>query len=138
MKQGRPSTVPTHWRELVDCAGGTAALGEALGMPQSTFYRALRGIAPFPEDKKLTLEILCELYDIKNPLEHIGPLSRHKDLGPLRVLGEAIAKGFPPADRTLAKLRLLYPEHQLLELAEAETTPEEILRAVTVLLESGE
>lgn len=107
---------------------------DALDMSQSTFYRAARGMQPWTDSQRNTLEVLAELFDVANPIE-TSP-QRVPTLVPLRMLGEALERGFPPADRTLHKLRVMYPEPLLLRLAESEDAPENILRAVTALLES--
>lgn len=130
----KPSTLSPEWSELIATVGGITSVCEALGMPQTTFYRASRGRVRFPEEKREALDILCDLYGAKNPLESQPP-ARAKDLSPLGMLGDAVAQGFPPAARVIEKLRKMYPEEQLLELAESDATPERILRAVIILLE---
>ncbi len=132
----RKSTVPKEWKKLIDTVGGIEAVCLALPMAQSTFYRATRGLVKWPADMDDALADLCKVYDVPNPLANaMAAQARSKDLRPLRMLGEALENGFPPATRTLAKLRMQYPEKQLVELAESDGAPETILRAVTALLE---
>jgi hypothetical protein len=123
-----------EWTDLINAVGGMAGVCEALDMPQTTFYRASRGIVAFPESKREALSILCDLYEVANPVD-TQPRARVKDLAPLGMLGDALAKGFPPAERALEKLRQMYPQDQLVELAESDGTSERILRAVTLLLD---
>lgn len=130
----RKSTLSPAWKALSTAVGGPSAIADALGMSQTTFYRVSRGFSAFPEDKRDALEILCDLYDIPNPVE-AKAITRAKDLTPLRMLGDALERGLPPATRTLEKLRAMYPTEQLTELAESDNTPPNILRGVTVLLE---
>lgn len=130
----RKSTISPEWKDLIDKVGGIGEICAALGMGPKQFYLNSRGKVRFPETKRLALEILCEIEDVKNPLD-AGPIARAKDLSPLRMLGDSLARGFPPAPRTLEKLRSIYPQVQLLELAESDGTPEAILRGVTCLLE---
>lgn len=132
----RKTTLSKEWRELLDTVGGINGVCDALGMSQSTFYRASRGQIEMPPDKKEALQILCDLYDLKNPLK-TTTLPFARDLIPLRLMGEAMAKGFPPAGRTLERLRETYPVEQLVALAEGDDTPESILRAVQALLEDA-
>lgn len=132
----RKSTLSKEWTELMDACGGINGICEALGMSPSTFYRASRGHVELDDDKKAALEILCDLYRCKNPLK-ATPKAWARDYTPLRLLGEAIEKGFPPAKRTLDKLREIYPTDQLIKLAESEGTPETILRGVQALLEEA-
>lgn len=132
----RNTTLSKEWRELLDVVGGISGVCDALGMSSSTFYRASRGQIEMPPDKKEALQILCDLYDLKNPLKStVRPFAR--DLVPLRLLGDAIEKGFPPAPRTIERLRDTYPTEQLIALAESDDTPDTILRAVQALLEDA-
>lgn len=130
----RPTTISKAWRALLDRAGGVVALCNTLDMTGSTFYRATRGMIPFPEDKRNALEILCELYELPNPLE-AGPKPWNRDLTPLRLLGDAMSRGFPASPRIVSRLKQSYPTEQLIRLAEGEDTPEAILRACVALLE---
>lgn len=133
----RPTTLSKEWRQVLDMAGGITALCSSLGVTSSTFYRASRGLIELPEEKRNALEILCELCEIPNPLD-TAPRPWSKDLTALRLLGDALARGFPAGGaRAIEKLRKIYPVEQLTRLAEGEDTPEEILRAVTVLLDGG-
>lgn len=130
----RNTTLSKEWKTLIQAVGSINEVCKSLGVSQTTFYRASRGMIPFPDDKGSALEILCQIYSVTNPLERM-PKARVKDLVPLRLLGEALTKGMPTASRTLERLREMYPQAQLLELAESDGTPESILRAVTKLLE---
>lgn len=132
----RPTTLSKEWLGLIETVGGINGVCDALGVSQSTFYRAARGHNELPEEKKHALEILCELYELPNPLVN-GPKPWARDLTPLKLLGDAMAKGFPPAPRTVERLRGMFPTEQLVKLAEADGTPEVILRAVALLLEDA-
>lgn len=132
----RNTTLSPAWTALIDRVGGLAQLCDSLGMAQTTFYRASRGLVAFAEDKRTAISILSELYELPNPLEGQPLQPRVKDLAPLRMLGDAMAQGFPPATRVLERLRRMYPTSQLVELAESDNTPENILRGVAKLLEA--
>lgn len=141
----RKSTMTPEWDALVNAVRFEAEkvkqspldyIRDALDMSQSTFYRAARGMQPWTDQQRGTLEILADLFDAPNPVE--ATPRRIPTLVPLRMLGEALERGFPPADRTLQKLRAMYPETLLLRLAESEDAPENILRAVTALLETSQ
>lgn len=131
----RKSTLSPAWKALATAVGGATEIANSLGMSQTTFYRVSRGFSPFPDDKREALEILCDLYNVPNPIE-AKALARSKDLTQLRMLGDALEKELPIATRTLEKLRTIYPREQLIELAESDGTPENILRGVTMLLET--
>lgn len=60
------------------------------------------------------------------------------ELGPLDLLGQGLARGLPAPRRTLEHVRKLYTSDQLIALAEDDATPETVLRAVTLLLETEE
>ena len=133
---GRNATVLPEWQAVIKAVGGVGETRKALGVSQSTFYRVTHGEGRWPADRMNELEVLCEVYDVPNPLENERvTVARNKDLLPLRILGDALLRGMPAATRKLAELHAVYPEKQLLELAESDGTGPEIMAAVQALLE---
>jgi len=134
----KPTAAPKAWNELLDIVGGSAEFCEAIGISQSAWYRVCRGEIPFPAVQRAALEILCDQYETTHTAEQLIatlPRPRAKDLTQLRILGEAIERGFPVSAREIERLQAIYPEYQLNELAESDGTPPTIMRGVLPLLE---
>lgn len=142
----RPTTTPEHWKELLDAAGERAYaegkgggsinyLCEALEIAPSTLRRASRGEIKLGEDIASRLQVLCDMWDLDNPYEKTRPWS--KDLIPLRMLGQEIEMGLPVSPKAVARLRKMYPETQLVALANSDGTPTSIMRGVARLLEDS-
>lgn len=133
----KKSTLTHEWQRVADAAGGVEKLSQALGFSTATFYRVVRGQVKMTPEKRMALEIYCNRKQLPNPLI-TGPKPWERDLTALRLHGEALAKGFPSSRRDKAQLRMLYPETQLVKLAEADAAPDAILRACQDLLEPDE
>lgn len=142
----RPTTVPKEWKQLIDAAserayeegkgeGGVEYICSALSIAHSTLYRASRGQIALGADIEARLQVLCDLLGVDNPYAKTKPWS--KDLVPLRLLGDELERGLPIAERVIKRLRDMYPEAQLVRLAESDGTPESIMRAVLRLLEDA-
>jgi hypothetical protein len=140
----RPTTMPKQWKELLDAAaekarkegkpmGGLEYICYSCGVAQSTIYRASRGQITLGAEIQDRLQVLCDLLDVDNPYEKTKPWS--KDLIPLSMLGKEIAMGLPISPKAVKRLQKLYPEAQLLKLAESDGTPENIMHAVQKVLE---
>lgn len=128
----RQTTISAEWQPLLRALGGISSLVQQLDMKQSTFYRATRGQVGFPPEKRDAVALLCELHGVANPLLH-APSPWARDLTSLRLLADAMARGFPAGEQTLERLRKAYPEAQLAKLAESPNTPEAIRRAANLV-----
>ncbi len=132
----RKRTLPKAWEAVVNAVGTLDQVAEMLDISPSTFYRSTRGLTKWPAERLAALEVLCDVYDVDNPLESSSlAVARSKDLRPLRMLGDALSRGFPVARRQLAKRLKQYPQVQLIELANSDNTGPEIMAAVQALLE---
>jgi hypothetical protein len=118
------------WTEIVESFGGNAQTCQHLGMSPTTLQRVKRGAAPVPEASLPALVMWCVTHDLTLPVP-----PRHTDLEPLESLAACLAMGFPPRKGEVVGLLDLYPMYQLIELAENDDTPPDILSAVTHLLE---
>lgn len=132
----RKSTLPRDWEKLKDAVGTINDLCELLEVSQSTVYRIARGQVEATPEMRDRIGVLCDIHEVANPLD-TAPKAFARDLVPLRLFGDALARGLPTASRTVARLRSIYPTEQLIKLAEGESTPDAILRAVQALLEDA-
>lgn len=124
------------WKNLADAVGGMKELAAALNVSDTTLYKKTRGRLPFSDEQKEKIKTLAGRHDVPNPLTQT-PKPWSKDLRPLVDLSNRLEMGFPIARRELRRLRETYPDDQLVKLAEAEGTPEKLLRAVQLLLEDA-
>lgn len=138
----RRSTLSKAWRELASAVhentkkpvgGPLDNLRHQLGMSQSSFHRATRGAGKFTEEQIDFVATAADMFEIENPIGDVP--AKPPSYSPLRMFGEALGKGFPPARRTVEKLRGMYTPEQLTALANNDGTPEDVMRAVMVLLE---
>lgn len=122
------------WDPIIEALGSADAVCSALGLSKTTFNRIRRGVAQYPVDKIPELDVLCELKDVESPLE--ATQSRSRNLKPLRLIGEAIERGFPVSPSEVERVRGLYHLDQLIQLAESDDTPPNVLRGVQRVLDS--
>lgn len=128
----RRSTLPLEWSPLIRAVGSRAELIEALKVSPSAFDRYARGHRQ--SDAFYTaVRTLARKHGVSNPLDAVRTVN--PDLTDLRMAGLAASKGFPLSPQERERLRGLYPESQLIDLAESDGTPELIMAAVQVLLE---
>lgn len=126
-------TLPRPWLELRKHFETDDELAEAIGVSQKSFFRIARGTQRPSNPVQETVRILSELYGVPNPLDKIRPVNTN--LQDLRDFGLAMVEGFPPSSSEVKRLRGLYPENQLIDLAESDGTPPHIMAACRVLLE---
>lgn len=130
----KPTTLPAEWAKLANAEGGVSKLAARLRISTMTLWRIAHGKLRCNPDIAGRVEKLAETHGFRSPLPKVPRGKPTKDLTVLVAIGEGLAKGWPAPERALARARELYPESQLLELAESDRTPEFVLRAVTLLL----
>lgn len=119
------------WNRLASEMGGQANLARAFGMSLSTLQRIMAKEKPFPFELYDDLLQLCDQVGVPVP-----PLdARQRDLKALERLGKALASGAALDPLEVERCRHVYPEEQLIELANSNNTPTSVLMAVTHLLE---
>lgn len=126
------SVVDQNWIRLVEAAGGVAKVAERLGLGSENVQRLIDKTSPCPKIIRPKVKELAAEFGVPDPCD---PKHYNPSLRALELVGEGLEEGNEPSPRTIQHVKSVYPMDQLIDLAEAEDTPERVLRAIQFLLD---